>query len=92
MKITSEIRRRAAAYPKSVRWSDEDGVFIGSIEGLCGDCDHGNDPVVVFRTLKRLAEETIAQWDAAGLTLPDPPSPTPKQDGAVAIRAAMGLS
>jgi hypothetical protein len=74
MKITPEIRRRAAAYPKSVRWSDEDDVFIGSIEGLCGDCDHGSDPVVVFRTLKRLAEETIAQWDAAGLTLPNPPS------------------
>lgn len=92
MKITPEIRRRAAVYPKSVRWSDEDGVFIGSIEGLCGDCDHGNDPVVVFRTLKRLAEETIAQWDAAGLTLPDPPSATPTEGDPATIRSAMGLS
>ena len=92
MKITPEIRRRAAVYPKSVRWSDEDGVFIGRIEGLCGDCDHGNDPVVVFRTLKRLAEETIAQWDAAGLTLPDPPSATPTEGDPATIRSAMGLS
>lgn len=92
MRITPEIRRRAAAYPKSVRWSDEDGVFIGSIEGLCGDCDHGSDPVVVFRTLKRLAEETIAQWDAEGLTLPDPPSLDPTEVDPAAIRRTMGLS
>ncbi len=63
-------RSLAAAYPRSVRWRDEDGVFIGGIEGLCGDRDHGGDPVVVFRTLKRLAGETIAQWDALGLALP----------------------
>jgi len=71
MKITAEIRRRAAAYRKSVRWSEEEEAFIGCIEGLCGDCHHGSDPVEVFRTLKRLAEETIAEWDAAGLTLPE---------------------
>lgn len=70
MKITADIRRRAAAYRKSVRWSEGDEAFIGSIDGLCGDCHHGADPVEVFRTLKRLAEETVAEWDAAGLTLP----------------------
>jgi len=77
MKITPEIRRRAAAYPKAVRWSDEEGVYIGSIEGLCGDCDHGSDPVVVFRTLKRLAEETIApmgrrRFDPARFSIANP--------------------
>ena len=92
MKITQEIRSRAAAYPKSVRWSDEDGVFIGSIEGLCGDCDHGSDPVAVFRTLKRLAEETVAQWDAASLDLPDPPSSTSSEIDPASVRIAMGIS
>lgn len=92
MKITPEIRRRAAAYPKSVRWSEDDGAFVGSIEGLCGDCDHGNDPVLVFRNLKRLAEETIAQWNSAGLTLPDPPNGSPLDVDPARIRNAMGLS
>jgi predicted RNase H-like HicB family nuclease len=72
MKITADVRRRAANYRKSVRWSEEDDVYIGSIEELCGDCHHGDDPVEVFRTLKRLAEETVAEWDAAQLTLPAP--------------------
>ncbi len=92
MKITPEIRQRAAAYPKSVRWSDEDGAFIGSIEGLCGDCDHGDDPVEVFRALNRLAEETVAQWDEAGLKLPEPPANAPTDPDPVLTRKAMGLS
>lgn len=92
MKITPEIRRRAAAYPKSVRWSDDDGLFIGNIEGLCGDCDHGSDPVAVFRTLTRLAEETVAQWDATGLTLPAPPAVVSGEPDPAAIRNSMGIS
>ena len=92
MKITADIRRRAAAYPKSVRWSAEDEAFVGSIDGLCGDCDHGDDPVEVFRTLTRLAEETVAQWDAANLTLPEPPSKAPADPDPALTRKAMGLS
>jgi len=93
MKITADIRRRAAAYRKSVRWSAEDEAFIGSIEGLCGDCHHGSDPVEVFRTLKRLAEETVSEWDAAGLTLPVAVSTaTPADVDPAATRKAMGLS
>jgi len=92
MKITAEIRRRAAAYRKSVRWSQEDEAFIGSIDGLCGDCHHGSDPVEVFRTLKRLAEETIAEWDAAGLTLPDSSAAEESQSDPAATRKALGLS
>jgi DNA-binding transcriptional regulator YiaG len=92
MKITSEIRRRAAAYPKSVRWSEEDEAFIGSIDGLCGDCHHGSDPVEVFRTLTRLAEETVAEWDAAGLTLPESGSARVSEVDPAATRKALGLS
>ncbi|MCX6878340.1 MAG: helix-turn-helix domain-containing protein [Verrucomicrobia bacterium] len=92
MKITAEIRRRAAAYRKSVRWSEEDDAFIGSIEGLCGDCHHGSDPVEVFRTLKRLAEETVAEWDAAGLTLPESSAAGKSPTDPAATRKAMGLS
>jgi DNA-binding transcriptional regulator YiaG len=92
MKITAEIRRRAAAYRKSVRWSEEDEVFIGSIEGLCGDCHHGSDPVEVFRTVKRLAEETVAEWDAAGLILPESSSGGKSPADPAATRKAMGLS
>jgi len=93
MKITADIRRRAAAFRKSVRWSDEDEAFIGSIDGLCGDCHHGSDPVEVFRTVKRLAEETVAEWDAVGLTLPAAASPGTHADvDPAATRKAMGLS
>lgn len=92
MKITPEIRHRAATYPKSVRWSEEDEAFIGSIDGLCGDCHHGCDPEEVFRTLKRLAEETIAEWDVAGLTLPDSPSHSSKEVDPARIRRDMGIS
>ena len=92
MKITAEIRRRAAAFCKSVRWSEEDEAFIGSIEGLCGDCHHGSDPVEVFRTVKRLAEETVAEWDAADLTLPESSTGGKSQVDPVATRKAMGLS
>lgn len=70
MKITADVSCRAANYRKSLRWSEEDDAYIGSIEWLCGDCHHGDDPMEVFRTLKRLAEETVAEWDATQLTLP----------------------
>ena len=92
MKITAGIRRRAAVYCKSVRWSEEDEAFIGSIDGLCGDCHHGSDPVAVFRTVKRLAEETVAEWDAAGLTLPESSAGGKSQADPAATRKAMGLS
>lgn len=67
-------------------------TFIGSIEGLCGDCHHGRDPVQVFRTVKRLAEETVAEWDSNGLTLPDSDLNGKDQSDPVATRKAMGLS
>jgi len=92
MKITAKIRSRAAIYRKSVRWSEEDEAYIGSIDGLCGDCHHGSDPVEVFRTLKRLAEETVAEWESAGLTLPEYSSDGASQADPGAIRKAMGLS
>lgn len=62
------------------------------VPGREGDCDRGSNPAPVFRTLKRLAEETIARWDAAGLTLPDPPSVAPAAVDPAATRKAMGLS
>jgi len=92
MKITQDIRRRAAAYRKSVRWSEEDSTFIGNIEGLCGDCHHGSDPVQVFRTIKRLAEETVAEWDAHGLRLPESSGQVSDEPDPAATRQALGIS
>ncbi len=47
-----EATRLARNYPLSVRWSDEDQVFVGSIPGLVGECCHGDTPEQVIPQLK----------------------------------------
>jgi hypothetical protein len=52
MKISAEEATRLARnYPLSVRWSDEDRVFVGSVPGLVGDCCHGDTPEAVIPQL-----------------------------------------
>lgn len=86
-----EATRLARNYPLSVRWSDEDQVFVGSIPGLVGECCHGDTPEEVIPQLKNIAEDLVTYLTGKDELLPAPPihsgNPEP-----VAIRSAMGLS
>jgi putative transcriptional regulator len=87
----SEPNRLARQYPLSVRWSDEDQAFVGSVPGLVGDCCHGDTPEEVVAQLKDIAEDLVAYLVAKGEKPParhiHPANPDP-----AAIRSAMGIS
>ena len=59
-------------YLKWVRWSEEDGCYIGSIPDLCGDCCHGDSQIEVFRQLLEIHDEWISIFEAESKELPDP--------------------
>ena len=86
-----EATRLARNYALSVRWSDEDQVFVGSIPGLMGDCCHGDTPEEVIPQLQDIAEDLVTFFIQKGQLLPTPPTVTSNPDP-VAIRSAMGLS
>lgn len=86
-----EATRLARNYPLSVRWSDEDQVFIGSIPGLVVECCHGDTPEEVIPQLKDIAEDLVSYLTGKGQLLPEPPIQSSNPDPA-AIRTAMGLS
>ena len=61
-------------YVKLVKWSEEDGCFIGSCPELFyGGC-HGSDARSVFSDLCDLVEETIQLYEHEGRPLPEPMS------------------
>ena len=86
-----EATRLARNYPLSVRWSDEDQVFVGSIPGLIGECCHGDTPEEVMPQLKDIAEDLVTFLTGKSQSLPAPPIHSSNPDP-VAIRRAMGVS
>jgi DNA-binding transcriptional regulator YiaG len=86
-----EATRLARNYPLSVRWSDEDQVFVGSIPGLVGECCHGDTPEEVTPQLKDIAEDLVTYLSSKDELLPAAPIHSSNPDP-VAIRSAMGLS
>lgn len=55
------MKAAAARYLKIVEWSDEDGCFVGRAPGLFyGGC-HGADETRVFRQLRKLVEQHVAE-------------------------------
>ena len=44
-------------WTKLVKWSPEDGCYIGYIEGPLGPCCHGDDPEVVREELAEIERE-----------------------------------
>ena len=86
-----EAIRLARSYPFSVRWSDEDQVFVGSIPGLVGECCHGDTQEAVIPQLRDIAEDLVTYLTAKDELLPAPPINSSNPDP-VAIRSAMGLS
>ena len=92
MKINAkEATRLARNYPLSVRWSEEDQAFVGSLPGLVGDCCHGATPEEVIPQLKDIAEDLVSYLSAQGQLPPAPPTDSSDPDAAV-IRNAMGFS
>lgn len=52
------IESLAGAFVKirgSVRWSDEDKAFVGSLKGICGDCCDGEHAQDVYKQLHEIA-------------------------------------
>ena len=68
-----EATRLARNYPLSVRWSDEDQVFVGSIPGLVGECCHGATPEEVIPQLKNIGEDLVSYLTGKDELLPAPP-------------------
>lgn len=89
--LVKEASRLARNYPLSVRWSDEDQVFVGSIPGLTGDCCHGDTPEAVIPQLQDIAEDLVNFLIQKGQLLPTPLIASCDPDP-VAIRNAMDLS
>jgi len=86
-----QAARMARNYPLSVRWSDEDKAFVGSIPGLVGECCHADTPEEVISQLKDIAEDLVIHLVGKGELLPRPPIQSESPDPAT-IRSAMGLS
>lgn len=81
----------AARYPLHVRWSDENGAYLGSIPGLTGDCCHADSPEEVLAQLKDIAEDLVDYLMSQGANLP-PPEVVRQDPEPRAIRLALGLS
>lgn len=55
-------------WTKVVKWSSEDGCYVGYIEGPLGPCCHGDDPEAVRKELAEIERE----WRAL-LGMPEVP-------------------
>ena len=66
----AEIRKRIAAYPRSVRWSNEDQIFIGRCRQLFGGGVHGKDKAKVAGELEVVIEEWVEIFYKDRLPLP----------------------
>lgn len=87
-----ETTRLARNYPLSVRWSDEDQVFVGSIPGLTGDCCHGDTPEEVTPQLQDIAEDLVAFLIHKGQLLPAAPTVSCNPDPVATIKALGHIS
>lgn len=90
----AEIKKLADQYRKSVRWSEEDHAFVGTVHDLVGDCCHGDDPVEVFRECEEIAFECVNAALQIGKELPAPgkDSPTLSSIDPAVVRKELGMS
>lgn len=97
--MKKNVDKLASMYPKTVRWSDADEAFVGTVHGLVGDCCHGDDPCEVYQQCEEIARECVEASLSMKKELPEPPEnikpinlrSLPVPDPAV-IRKALGLS
>ena len=88
---TRKAAPAASRYPLHVRWSDEDGAYLGSVPGLIGDCCHADTPDGVLEQLTIIVEDVVEYLGQQGRQLPEPPTHSPDPDPRL-IRQALGLS
>jgi predicted RNase H-like HicB family nuclease len=64
-----------------VRWSDEDGLYVGYCPDLFpwGGVCHGTTAVEAFERLCDAVEDTVTTAETQGMTLP-PPRTRPMQE------------
>jgi predicted HicB family RNase H-like nuclease len=68
----TEIKGKAARYPKFVEWSDEDGCFVGMCPSLMFGGVHGRDEAKVYAELCHAVEEVVEILETDGHPLPEP--------------------
>lgn len=90
----ASAKKLAAQYAKSVRWSEEDGVYVGTVHDLIGDCCHGSTPSKVFAECQEIALECVEAALESGDKLPRPVAKRNKgsEPDPRAIRKGMGMS
>lgn len=76
-------------FTRIIRWSEEDGLYIGSLPEIAPDCCHGHSVQEVYALLDQLAEDSLAdclehgiEFDAPGSATIIVTSPAPNQDTA----------
>lgn len=70
MKHEKHRHPEAHHYLKLVRWSDEDGAYIGSCPPIIGDCCHGETEAEVIDSLVLIVDEWLDNLKASGKPLP----------------------
>jgi DNA-binding transcriptional regulator YiaG len=80
-------------YPKTIRWSEIDQCFIGSIPDLCGDCCHGRTEGAVLKQLEKIEADWLEIFASDKRELP-PISTVPlaKKKKAKDIRVALAMN
>lgn len=63
-------------YTRIIRWSREDGCYVGSLPEICGNCCHGDTVEAVCRQLDEIAEDWVGMEEPP--PLPPTPKPTPR--------------
>ena len=53
-------------WTKVVKWSSEDGCYVGYLEGPLGPCCHGDDPAAVREELAEIERMAGLTWPARG--------------------------
>jgi DNA-binding transcriptional regulator YiaG len=83
----------ASRYPVTVRWDNQDQIYIGTIHSLVGDACHGTDAAAVFAEARQLAAEVVELSFREPFELPTPPQRVaPVETEAREIRDRLALS
>lgn len=81
----SDVQKLARSYPRVIRWSDEDQLYIGALPGLCGYCTHGNTAEEVAKNLDECALLCVDRED----NLPHPATLRNQKTNYTSSRAAV---
>ena len=64
--------KKTDRYIKIVKWSEEDGCYVGTCPSLMMGGVHGDDEMKVYKELCNVVEEWIESGEACGEALPKP--------------------